>query len=142
MFLPSIGRILTCAVFVAAFWLAAPAFAGDDFERGFKNELGRIGAHHAVHVGKRAVFQHAGYLGRYYRPRQNYGHSRSYQTYGRGYRSGYQSYQRGYRDGRDHRYRDNAQRYRRHERKSHGRHHRGCNDRGHSHGHGGYGYRR
>jgi hypothetical protein len=44
---------------IAGLWLAAPpgARAGDEFEDGFKDELGRLAAHEAVGVGRRVLAQ-------------------------------------------------------------------------------------
>ncbi len=43
---------LALVVFGASFLASAEARAGDEFERGFKIELGRIAAHEAVHGGR------------------------------------------------------------------------------------------
>lgn len=47
----SVAGLLALGVFLGA----PQARAGDDFERGFKNELGRIAAREVVHVGRHVV---------------------------------------------------------------------------------------
>jgi hypothetical protein len=42
----------TLTIAIATWLFASPARAGDEFERGFKDELGRIAAHEAVGAGK------------------------------------------------------------------------------------------
>lgn len=77
---------------------AAPqsARAGDDFERGFKRELGRITAREAVRVGRDVVggvilgrgHHGGGYYGRApYYPRRHYRRHRGYDRPYRSYRS-------------------------------------------------------
>ncbi len=81
---------------------AAPqgAQAGDDFERGFKRELGAIAAHEAVGIGRHILggviagpygYRHSGYRGRYaqrshYGPYNGYGPRYGYHNPHRGYR--------------------------------------------------------
>jgi hypothetical protein len=65
-------------VLAAGLALAPVTYAGDDFERGFKNELGRIAAHEAVGVGQQILG--ALLLPRYGQP---YGHA-GYHRYGYG----------------------------------------------------------
>lgn len=62
----TIAGLLALGIF-----LGAPrARAGDDFERGFKNELGRIAAREVVHVGRHLVSDVVWGYGQYrYRPR-------------------------------------------------------------------------
>ena len=76
--------------------LAAPesARAGDDFERGFKRELGRITAREAVRVGRGVVGSvilghgHHGAYGRTpYHPRRHYRRHHGYYRPHRRYRS-------------------------------------------------------
>jgi hypothetical protein len=60
----SVAGLLVLGVFLGA----PQARAGDDFERGFKNELGRIAAREVVHVGRHVVADVV-WGHRYYRPR-------------------------------------------------------------------------
>lgn len=105
---------------LAAGLLAAPAAqAGDDFERGFKNELGRIAAHEAVTVG-------FGVLGEVFAP--VFGGHGTYASRGHHRRRHY-SYGGGHR-GRP---------YVRHFRRHHRQHHRyGHHDQHGRHGHQGH----
>lgn len=63
-------RLTWLGALAAAMFLAAPegARAGDEFEDGFKDELGRLAAHQAVVVGRGVLAQVllGGYPGYYY----------------------------------------------------------------------------
>ena len=74
------GAVAVCALFTLA--LPPGADAGDDFERGFKRELGAIAAHEVVGVGRHILggvvtgqhghgYRQRGYPGRYHY-RSNY----------------------------------------------------------------------
>jgi hypothetical protein len=56
-----IARALALAACAALVLAAAPARAGDEFDRAFKYELGRIAAHSAVHAGAHIVGAVVGY---------------------------------------------------------------------------------
>jgi hypothetical protein len=128
------------AIAAAALSFAAPgdARAGDEFEDGFKDELGRIAAHHAFGVGRAVLGQVllAGDPG-YYPP--YYGYS-DYPIYGRYYdrddddwrpRHHYRDrhWGHGYRSHRWHRHhgpRWGGWGHHRHPGHGHHRHHHGC----------------
>ena len=100
----------------------SPAHAGDEFEDGFKDELGRIAAHEAFGVGRHILADvFLGHGGHYYGSRPV--HHRTYYRHS------------AYRGGHDHRYRRHHHRsypkrhYRGHRGHAYGKH------RGHGHGH-------
>lgn len=85
------GALAIAALFSVA--LPHTAAAGDDFERGFKRELGAIAAHEAVGLGRHILsgviagpygYRHSGYTGSHHPSRH----------YGRSYRHGYRGYDR------------------------------------------------
>ncbi len=145
MFLPTMLRTLTFGAAVSAvslIWLGTPALAGGDFEHGFKRELGRIAAHKVVRTGEHVLFEHAGYLGRYYKPRRHHhGHYRGFKHYRGGHhRYGHRGHYRKH-HGYSYGYRDHDRRHHHYERKHHRRHRRSCDDHNHDHGRrGGYKY--
>jgi len=89
-----VGWAVAGLVMVGVFLGAQRARAGDDFERGFKNELGRIAAREVVHVGRHlvsdVVWGHGYYPRRphYARPAQwRYGPQRSVYRHPHPYRA-------------------------------------------------------
>ena len=90
---------------VIAVGMPESASAGDDFERGFKRELGAIAAHEAVGIGRHILggvitggYGHHGYAGRHHY-RSHYRPYRPYPRY-RPYRSSYRYFRPLYRSGR------------------------------------------
>ena len=127
---------------------AAPANAGDEFERSFKYEfggtLGRLAAYEAVGVGRSVLgdilgvhgHRHGHYGARYHYPRRSgYTHYGAYHDYDRGHRD-YRHYDRGHHKGyykhRKHKryyggfYRGYGRDYGRHGSRYGFRSHRGC----------------
>ena len=128
---------LAAAVAITALALALPtvASAGDEFEDGFKDELGRISAHEAVGVGRLILghILHGGHSRHAY-PRHDPPHRPTYHPRYRDRHHGYYDYGRPRYDRyvyhEHHHYRHKRKHYRRHHYKGHRGHghrqHRHC----------------
>lgn len=128
-------RVWLAALSTAGFLLAAPdARAGDEFEDGFKDELGRLAAHEAVGIGRGVLASillggHRGYYDdypaypthrpRYYDDDDYYPRHRHYPRWHYGGRPYYRNHHRHHGYGWGHH-------PRRHYHEHHHYHHRGC----------------